>query len=84
MVRPCQRVVTRRDVYIIPFGMMGWVDSASLSTGCHPSLWVSYPCGMIGVSDKWRGGVSTVNELLGGESVYLYIYGGEIGGASSF
>lgn len=56
----------------------------SLSTGYHPSLWGSHPCGMMGVSDKWRGGVSTVKELLGGESVYLYIYGGKIGGTPSF
>lgn len=42
------------------------------------------PAGMIGVSGKRLGGVSTVNELLGGESVYLYIYGGKIGGTPSF
>ena len=75
---PYQRVATRRYGYLIPFGMMGWlVTSGYTRYGDH------IPAGMIGVSGNRRG-VSSVIVLLGGESVYLYIYGGKIGGAHSF
>ena len=36
MIVYLRRVATRRHVYLIPFGMMGWVDGASLPTGYVP------------------------------------------------